>query len=419
MIEKIDRCKCGRLVAGQTLALNKKFLGRNIEKFMCIDCLAEYLGTTREYLFGRIHDFIEIEECELFKDEKFDNTKSSLIKAQALPLSEKIRIACERITEWYYFYDGKVYISFSGGKDSTVLLHIVRLLFPDVEAVFVNTGLEYPEIQKFVKTFDNVTILRPKMRFDEVIKKYGYPIISKEISECVSQGRKALERNDGVYNYRLLKLQGKALDKNGNPSLFNKTKYEPLLHVNFLLSNECCNVMKKKPAKLYAKVSGKKPITGQMAQESNLREQQWLKNGCNGFDMKSPISNPMSFWTEQDVLKYIKENDLPIASVYGEVVGVDKFGFEYSPDLFGEYASYKTTGCDRTGCIFCGFGCHLEKSPSRFERLKQTHPRQYQYCIGGGEYNEDGIWQPNKQGLGLGHVFDELNEIYGDGFIKY
>lgn len=77
-----------------------------------------------------------------------------------------------------------------------------------------------------------------------------------------------------------------------------------------------------------------------------------------------------------------------------------------------------TGGCERTGCMFCGFGCHLEKE-SRWLRLKKTHPRQYEYCIGGGEYNDDGIWQPNSKGLGLGHCFDVLNEIYGKGFIKY
>lgn len=103
------------------------------------------------------------------------HTKSELAQMQSLPLKIKIQMTKRRIREWYEFWDGQVYVSFSGGKDSTVLLHMVRELYPDVEAVFVNTGLEYPEIQKFVKTFDNVTILRPKMRFDEVIKKYGYP----------------------------------------------------------------------------------------------------------------------------------------------------------------------------------------------------------------------------------------------------
>ena len=130
----------------------------------------------------------------------------------------------------------------------------------------------------------------------------------------------------------------------------------------------------------------------------------------------------MSFWTDQDVLEYIKVYNVEIPSVYGEIV------YKNDPDQMrlDEFTGEKigcetlcTTGCDRTGCIFCGFGAHLEKEESRFQRLKRTHPRQYEYCIGGGEYNEDGIWQPSKDGLGMGHVFDELNRIYGDGFIRY
>lgn len=347
------------------------------------------------------------------------HTIGDLKQLQSLPLSAKIIMTKRRIKAWYDYWDGQVYVSFSGGKDSTVLLHLAREVYPDIEAVFVNTGLEYPEIQRFVKTFDNVTILRPKMRFDEVIKTYGYPIISKEVSECVYQGRIAMKRNDGTYSYRLKKLFGTAKDKNGNKSIFNKEKYKPLLYTDFVCSHYCCNIMKKKPAKAYGMQTGKKPITAQMADESKLRELNWIKNGCNGFDMKSPISNPMSFWTEQDVLKYIKENNLPIASVYGDVVYSDDNGLFYDNLIINEGCEKLcTTGCNRTGCIFCAFGAHLEKGESRFERLKRTHPRQYEYCIGGGEY-VDGVWQPNKQGLGMGHVFDELNKIYGDGFIKY
>lgn len=360
-------------------------------------------------------------------------TKEDLKYFQAMPLDIKISMSNRRLLEWisYYGTDG-VYVSFSGGKDSTVLADLYARICHQFGGkmflVFVNTGLEYPEIQKFIKWYAEwlrktynieveLVILHPEMRFDEVIKKYGYPIISKEISECVDQGRKALERNDGAYNYRLLKLQGKATDKNGHLSLFNRQKYEPLLHTDFVASSMCCAVMKKKPAKKYAKETDKKPITAQMAEESQLRTQHWLKNGCNGFDMKSPISNPMSFWTEQDVLQYIKQYNIPIASVYGDVVYAEQPN-QLRLEGCEEGEKLKTTGCDRTGCIFCAFGCHLEKEPSRFQRLKETHPRQYEYCIGGGEY-VDGIWQPNKQGLGMGHVFDELNKIYGEGFIKY
>lgn len=348
-------------------------------------------------------------------------TRDTLKYLQSLPLDLKVMMTKQRIREWVAHYgENGVYVSFSGGKDSTVLLHIVRELYPDIEAVFVNTGLEYPEIQKFVKTFDNVTILRPKMRFDEVIRKYGYPFISKEVSECVYQGKIALKSDK--YPYRLSKLLGTAKDKNDNKSLFNKEKWKPLLEVDFNLSHYCCNVMKKKPAHDYCKQTGKTPITAQTAEESHLREQQWIKNGCNGFNMKRPISNPMSFWTEQDILQYIKQNNLPIASVYGEIIYDCGNGERYENLLCDNGCKLKCSGCQRTGCMFCGFGAHRDTiggGESRFERLKKTHPKQYEYCMGGGAYDTDGLWKPNEKGLGMAHCIDELNKIYGKDFIKY
>lgn len=385
--------------------------------------------------------------------------KSDLVQMQSLPLEQKIAMTKQRIKVWYEswckfeitnaktgktrfvtfdtrdnrepelkeneyiesVYDGQVYVSFSGGKDSTVLLHMVREMYPDVETVFVNTGLEYPEIQKFVKTFDNVTILRPEMRFDEVIKTYGYPMIGKEIAKRLMYAKKALADGREATHNDYIKLSGLAVDKEGNKSRYNCEKYKPLLDCDFNISHMCCDVMKKKPAKNYEKETGKKPFTAQMASESKLRYEAWLINGCNGFDSKRPISNPMSFWTEQDVLQYIKKYNLPIASVYGDVVyserpeqmRLEEYGYECGTEKL------ETTGCDRTGCIFCGFGCHLEKGESRFERLKRTHPRQYDYCLNGGEYDENGVWKPNSKGLGMKHVFDELNKLYGNKFIRY
>ena len=283
-------------------------------------------------------------------------TRNELTQLQSLPLELKIMRTQQRIREWvqYYGVDG-VYVSFSGGKDSTVLLDMARKLYPTIKAVFVNTGLEYPENQQFVKS-------------------------------C-------------------------------NKSKYNKTKYAPLLFTDFKISHMCCNVMKKKPAHEYSKITGKMPMTAQMAEESQLREQQWLRNGCNGFDMKSPISNPMSFWTEQDVLQYIKQNNLPISKVYGEVVVKDDGGYQYGATLC-DCGKLCTTGAKRTGCIFCMYSAHC-KGDERFLLLKKNHPRQYEYCMGGGAYDTDGFWKPTKDGLGMKHVIDELNKIYGDGFIKY
>ncbi len=338
---------------------------------------------------------------------------------QSLPLDIKIAKTQARIREWvnHYGVDG-VYVSFSGGKDSTVLLDIARRMYPEIEAVFVDTGLEYPKIRKFVKSFDNVTIIKPEMLFVDVIKKYGYPFFGKEIAECIEQGRKVLERNDGTYNYRLLKLQGKALDKNGNISIYNLKKYEAMLYVDFIIGSKCCSIMKKKPLELFTKLYDKYPMTAQLAKESRLRTQQWLKNGCNGFDMKSPISNPMSFWTEQDILLYIKDNNIKIADVYGDIVYVDKNG-NYYDYLLCDTGTLTTTKCKRTGCMFCAFGCQEEKGEGRFQMLKRTYPRQYDYCMNGGEYNEQGLWQPNSKGLGMKHCIDVINNIYGKDFIKY
>ena len=325
------------------------------------------------------------------------HTAYDLIQMQSLPLDIKIRMTKERIQQWYEYWDGQVYISFSGGKDSTVLKHIVDSMYDDIPAVFVNTGLEYPEIQKFAISQKNVVTVRPEMRFDEVIKKYGYPVVSKEVAQTVWEAKK--NAKTGKYAYRIKKLNGELLDKNGKLSTYNIPKWKFLLDAPYDISHKCCDVMKKRPAKTYERKTGRKAIIGTLASESTLRKTQWVKYGCNAFESKRPTSQPLSFWTEQDILNYIKQFDVPYCSVYGDIV----------PD--NEGTLLKTTGCDRTGCIFCMFGCHLEKEPNRFQRLKETHPRQYEYCIGGGEM-VDGKWQPSKEGLGLGKVLDYINVKY-------
>lgn len=339
-----------------------------------------------------------------------------LKQMQAVPLKGKITMTKNRIREWYNYWDGDVYVSFSGGKDSTVLKHIVDSMHLDVPAVFVNTGLEYPEIQQFVRSikagkydcFNNdIEIVRPEMRFDEVINKYGYPVISKETAKRIYELR----------NYNLSEAYRDELLNHPDSRKRIAERWKCLIDAPFETSSKCCDVMKKKPVKQYEKQTDRKPIIGTMASESRLRYQKWVQHGCNAFDMKEPKSQPMSFWTEQDVLHYIKKFNVPYASVYGDIVPTSKDeqieGQLTIFDILGSYdgTMLKTTGCSRTGCIFCMFGCHLEKEPNRFQRLKETHPRQYEYCIGGGEM-VDGKWQPSKEGLGLGKVLDYINVKY-------
>jgi 3'-phosphoadenosine 5'-phosphosulfate sulfotransferase (PAPS reductase)/FAD synthetase len=382
-------------------------------------------------------------------------TISDLRQRQALPLRAKVLMTQNRIREWYNHFDGDVFVSFSGGKDSTVLAHLVHDIYPDVPLVFSNTGLEYPEIQSFARKM-GAEFVRPKMRFDEVISKYGYPIISKEISGTIYYARRITDRKWGDYpsgrrNQLLGKvgcdrtidrsrsdLNGERKGADGN-SIFNKEKYLPLCtETQFMISNQCCHQMKKTPLKKYQKDSKRYQLIGTMAEESKLRENAWLKHGCNAFESKKKTSQPMSFWTEQDVLKYIRENGLEIASVYGDIVAVDDFGFQYEP-IPGIECKLKCTGCQRTGCIFCGFGAHLDKGESRFQRLAKTHPKQNEYCMNGGQWvdnpnydpaasecdgdwknwNPKKIWVPSKNGLGMKKVFDDCNQLYGKDFIRY
>ena len=109
---------------------------------------------------------------------------------QSLPLSAKITMSKRRIREWHDYWDGQVYVSFSGGKDSTVLKHLVETTpgVYDVPVVFVDTGLEYPEVRKFATERASV-VVRPEMRFEEVIKTYGYPVASKEVAQKIYELR--------------------------------------------------------------------------------------------------------------------------------------------------------------------------------------------------------------------------------------
>ena len=171
--------------------------------------------------------------------------------------------------------------------------------------------------------------------------------------------------------------------------------------------------MKKKPFHKYKK----KMFVATMTEESMLRRTAWLKTGCNAFNQG--VSKPMSFWTEQDVLEYIKAHGLPIASVYGDIVYGSRDSEQYDATLCDCGAKLCTTGCQRTGCIFCGYGAHRDKGESRFHRLKHTHPKLYDYCMCGGTYDTDGFWVPTTSGLGMAHCIDELNRLYGKDFIKY
>lgn len=279
-----------------------------------------------------------------------------------MPLDAKVAMTKRRIEEWYDHWDGDVYLSYSGGKDSTVLLDIIRSMadVDDIPAVFCDTGLEYPEVRRHAIDRADV-VLRPRMTFREVIGRYGYPFPSKEQALYIDQYRHT--KSEKLRDYRW-----NGWPPNGNFAISKKWRF--LANGEYEVSSRCCDVMKKEPFKRFERDREMMPIIATMATESKLRQQEYMQHGCNAFELKRPKSTPMGFWTEQDVLRYIMEHDVEIPSVYGDIVQADLLGYDL-----------RLTGCQRTGCMFCMFGLHLEGHPNRFERMRETHPRQYEYCI--------------------------------------
>lgn len=334
------------------------------------------------------------------------HTMEDLKKMKSLPLWRKIQITQTKILEYGIRFNENIYVSFSGGKDSTVLLDLARRVFPDIKAVYFDSGLDFPEIREFVLSFDNVNRIIPRKKdgtrytYSDVIKKYGYPVTTKEQASFIHE-----LRNTNSEKLKRIRLNG---NKKGRGKISNRW-IKVATDADFLVSDMCCDIFKKHPAIKFEKETGLHPIIATMTEESKQRESNWLMYGCNGFEKGRPTSNPMSFWTSNDVMEYINTYKIPYCDkIYGEIIIDPIYNQEcfYRQKELNYCKNFKCTGRDRTGCIFCMFGCHLEKPYNRFQLLKKTHRKLWDYCMGGGEYNNDGIWVPSKNGLGMAHVLD-------------
>lgn len=263
-----------------------------------------------------------------------------LRERQSWSLNQKIDHAIGTIEQFLSRTDGKCYVGFSGGKDSTVLLDLCRMVKPDIKAVFCNTGNEYPDIVKFVRQTDNVEIIYPELKPKEVFANYGFPLVSKSSSAII---RKAKSNPDGkVYENFVVKRE----------SLFSlPKKWMYLLETPYDVSEKCCDILKKKPFHKYQKETGMFPIIGEMASESMQREMKYLQVGsCNQFGAKIN-SKTLSIWTEKDIWDYIELKHLKIADIY-----------------------YK--GVKRTGCMFCGYGIQF-KDDNRLKVVYDLYPKWY------------------------------------------
>lgn len=274
-------------------------------------------------------------------------------------ITEKLNLSLEkkeehalRVLRIFYSHpkvNGKVYVSFSGGKDSTVLLHLVRRQFKETIGVFCDTGLEFPEIRQFVKNCENIRIIKPKNKFKNIIEKYGYPFPSKEQAFYIEQYKTT--KSEKLQKIRI---------ENKNFSISEKWKF--LINSKFNVSSKCCDFLKKNPFKIFEKQTGLKPIIGTKIIDSELRRQKYGITGCNSFEGKI-ASRPLSIWTDKDIWDYIKKYNLNYSKIY---------------DM----------GYERTGCVFCLFGISQEKNPNRLQILEKTHPKLYNYVMKELKYKE-------------------------------
>lgn len=315
------------------------------------------------------------------------------------PLEVKIKWAVGRLAEFIIEMDGQVYNTFSGGKDSRTVKdlidgiydgrfghylppHILKkvLSYPKPTDAFCNTGLEFPEIVKYIKSFEGVEILKPKMGFTRVISEIGVAIGSKKIARMIMDLRKPTEKNAASRHLYLtgIKRDGTTSSHFKLPKIWHK-----LIDAPFKVSNKCCDIFKKDPFKIYQQRTGFKPIIGTTTSESASRKLAYYSTGCNSFEEGKEKCRPISIFTETDIWEYAAMFNIRHCEVYYDrEVMVEQ--------LDGTFVLRFLKGEKSTGCTFCLFGLHLDdkKVNNRIQRLAISHPKYYDIVV-------------NKCGLGL------------------
>ena len=281
-------------------------------------------------------------------------------------LEKKVDHAFGVIDQFYQTLDGKVYIGFSGGKDSTVLKFLVDKYtdmggYDRVPSIFNNTTNEYAQILAFVKTFgESVTWLKPEMTFAQSIIKNGYPLVSKEQSQFIKEAKTT--KSDKLRDIRMNGVERTAPSGRVYKSGKISEKWKYLVKEDIKITEKCCDILKKKPVKKYEKETGRYPLLGTTVDESTLRKQQYYKFGCNTFEGKRPKSKPMSIFTEQNIWDIIKKYNIPYCDIYDDATIDGVF-------VKGEL---------RTGCAYCAFGEHnYAVGDTKFDRLIIREPKRY------------------------------------------
>ena len=264
---------------------------------------------------------------------------------QAWTLNQKIDHSLGVIEAFASWFEGKVYVSFSGGKDSYVMLSLVELVLPKVQCVFIQTGCESPSVCRFVRQMQadhNIEIIRPVKTLRQVFAEYGFPLVSKDVSHNIA----AVRRNPYCESSRKMLWLG-------NPHHIPE-RWMYLLNEPYDVSDRCCFWLKKQPGHEYTKRTGLRPYIGTTASESRTRTAAYLRRGgCNMFEedgKQLAASWPLAIWQDEDVWAYIRDRRLALPDIYEQ-------------------------GANRTGCMGCGFGC--QRSSTALDLLHKLYPKWY------------------------------------------
>ena len=310
-----------------------------------------------------------------------------------------------RIRAWEFYnhpeIDGMAYVAV-GGLDSITLHVFLRSIGIDVPAISVSS-LEDKSIQRVHKAL-GVIALPPAKREDgrywnkrEVIRQFGFPIISKETANKIALLQHPSPDNATVRHAIItgetgeyggfrtgtrMQLARKWLELFGGPE--NEREGTHYKTAPFLVSDKCCYYLKEKPCNDYAKESGRYPYMGLMASEGGRRQKALMLNGCNYISPGTKRSAPFAIFNRQDILTLALEMEdyyhahwrdfgeaeieTIIPAIYGEIVR----------DADG---TLRTTKAQRTGCSMCGFGIHMEGRPHRFDLLRESKPKEWEFWM--------------------------------------
>lgn len=331
---------------------------------------------------------------------------------QQMPYDFKVKYAKIRAQEFYDHpeINGNCHVSV-GGLDSITLLVFLRSIGIDVPAVSVS-ALEDKSIQAVHRRL-GVEALKPLKSKVEVIREFGWPVLSKEIAGKVSLLQNPSTKNatvrhaiitgeTGAYGgYRKgtrMKMSQKWLEKFGGYE--NETEGVDYQTPDFLVSDKCCYYLKERPCDDYAKRKGSYPYLGLMASEGGRRQKALMLNGCNYISPGTKRSCPFAIFSRQDLLQLALDLHVPVPEIYGEIVR--------DPD-----GILRTTKAQRTGCSMCGFGIHLEKRPHRFDWLWQRNPKEWEMWMHHVDQLPDGTW------YGWGHVLDYIGVEWREPWAQF